>query len=83
MGRRKEHWKARLFSYGPSYARGKVDGYHIAVKAYDGTDSGRYVDIELSDDSLRNLVESMTNHLNRDHRDDVEPVEGDNEEGDS
>jgi hypothetical protein len=83
VGRRKGHWRATLFSYGQSYVRGKVDGYHIVVKAQDGTDSGRYIDIKLDDGSVSNLMSSMTKHMERDHSNDAEPVEGDNEEGDS
>lgn len=75
MGRHKDWWKARLFSYGPQYRGGKVDGFAIAVRADDRTESGRFVSVELADKSVENIRDAMTEYLARDRTLDAEPQE--------
>lgn len=69
-GRPKAWWKATLFSYGPKFVRGKVDGFHIVARSDDGTDKGRYVDVALDDAGAKNLRGSLDRYLARDRGDD-------------
>lgn len=73
MARHKDWWKARLFSYGPKYVGGRVDGFHITARADDRSESGRFVEIKVPDASVRNLMRAMTEYLERDRRDDAGP----------
>ncbi len=66
MARPKAWWKADVFSYGRKYNRGKVTGFHIAVRADDGTPNGRVVDVEIPDATLRIIIESGTAYLSQD-----------------
>lgn len=74
MGRPKAWWKADLFSWGCRYIRGEIDGFHVVVRAEDGTESGRYIDVELTDGSVRLLAIAMQEYLNRDKGEDVDPI---------
>lgn len=79
MGRLKAWWKASLFSFGARYISGKADGFHIAACADDGTPSGRIVDLELTDESVRLLILAMTEYIGRTRSKDADPqkLEGD------
>lgn len=75
--RLKAHWLGRLFSYGPRYTKGKIDGFHIVAVADDRTERGRVVDITLTDATVRNLMAAMTKYMNRDRSNDADPIDSD------
>lgn len=78
MGRPKAWWRASLFSFGAKYTNGKVDGFHVAARADDGTKDGRIVDLELTDESVRLLILAMTEYIGRNRSKDAGPqLEGD------
>lgn len=66
MARHKDRWQGTPFSYGPTYENGKIVGFHLVVRADDRTDSGRFVQIPMSDRTVESLRNAMTEHLARD-----------------
>lgn len=58
MARPKHQWTAQLFSYGPTYTDGKIDGFHVNVRADDHTTSGRMIEIKLTASQLIRMAET-------------------------
>lgn len=55
---RKRTWPGSIASYGPRYENGKKIGFRVVVRAYDGSDGGRMVEIFPDAAQLRRMADA-------------------------